>query len=436
MEITPESQCVNRTASLSVFQETPLRLMSNQRVYNDEYNMDPHPEKMYLGSREYFAEDGEVWTLPVVRKVHRQILNDPTLCHDDISVLGQSEFNRVSTALILGSESIAIVEKRADSIQVPGGNGALFMAAQFLKRWFTITDPRSPAVYVSEPCWETHVFTFQGAGFSDIRRYLYWDHEKLCLAIPQWLEDMENAPEYSIIVLQVAAHWPTAMDPTPAEWRQIAEVMKRKRLFPFFFVTAQGLATGDLNKDAFPIRHFVTERFELLCAQSYSKNFGLCDERVGSLTIVSRDNPSLIRIRSQLMLTARCTWSTPPQLGARIVATILNNPAFFTEWQANLRSMAERLMLIREKLAEELRTLGTLRPLNHIRRQIGLYMFADFKDSEIMYLKKRRHIYLTSIGQINMSLMNSQNLSYVAQCISEAVQSGLETPETAQPTEL
>ncbi|XP_043537134.1 aspartate aminotransferase, cytoplasmic-like isoform X2 [Chiloscyllium plagiosum] len=357
MEITPESQCVNRTASLSVFQETPLRLMSNQRVYNDEYNMDPHPEKMYLGSREYFAEDGEVWTLPVVRKVHRQILNDPTLCHDDISVLGQSEFNRVSTALILGSESIAIVEKR-------------------------------------------------------------------------------NAPEYSIIVLQVAAHWPTAMDPTPAEWRQIAEVMKRKRLFPFFFVTAQGLATGDLNKDAFPIRHFVTERFELLCAQSYSKNFGLCDERVGSLTIVSRDNPSLIRIRSQLMLTARCTWSTPPQLGARIVATILNNPAFFTEWQANLRSMAERLMLIREKLAEELRTLGTLRPLNHIRRQIGLYMFADFKDSEIMYLKKRRHIYLTSIGQINMSLMNSQNLSYVAQCISEAVQSGLETPETAQPTEL
>ncbi|GCC33499.1 hypothetical protein chiPu_0011969 [Chiloscyllium punctatum] len=248
MEITPKSQCVNRTASLSVFQETPLRLMSRQRVYNDEYNRDPNPEKMYLGSR--------------------------------------------------------------------------------------------------------------------------------------------------------------------------------------------GLATGDLNKDAFPVRHFVTERFELLCAQSYSKNFGLCGERVGSLTIVSRDNPSLIRIRSQLMLAARCTWSTPPHLGARIVATILNNPAFFAEWQANLRSMAERLMLVREKLAEELRTLGTLRPLNHIRRQIGLYMFADFKDSEIMYLKKRRHIYLTSIGQINMSLMNSQNLSYVARCISEAVQSGLATSETAQPAEL
>ncbi|GCC40398.1 hypothetical protein chiPu_0024201, partial [Chiloscyllium punctatum] len=67
---------------------------------------------LWLLFAEYFAEDGEVWTLPVVRKVHRQILNDPTLCHDDTSVLGQSEFNRASTALILGSESIAIVEKR------------------------------------------------------------------------------------------------------------------------------------------------------------------------------------------------------------------------------------------------------------------------------------------------------------------------------------
>ncbi|XP_048474475.1 aspartate aminotransferase, cytoplasmic-like [Rhincodon typus] len=380
METTP--QCVNNTASLSVFHETPLLSMSQDRISNDAYNKDTSPDKMYLGAREYYAEDGQVWTLPVVRKVQRQMLTDPTRCLEYLSVLGQPEFNRASTALILGGESIAIVENRADSIQVPGANAALFMAAQFLKRWFTITHPQPTTVYVSDPCWESHTFAFREAGFTDIRRYQYWDSERVCLAIPQWLQDMENAPEHSIIVLHVAAHWPTATDPTPAEWKEIAEVMKRKKLFPFFFVTAQGLASGDLNKDAFPIRHFVTERFELFCAQSFSKNFGL-----------------------------------------------------YRRGQHYLRNMAKRLMLTREKLSEELRTLGTLRPLNYISRQIGLYIFADFTDSEIEYLKKRRHIHLTSIGQINISLINNQNLSYVARCISEAVQAAVKHPETAQATQ-
>ncbi|XP_048379020.1 aspartate aminotransferase, cytoplasmic-like isoform X3 [Stegostoma tigrinum] len=398
METSP--QCVNNTASLSVFHETPLLSLSQDKISNDAHDKDTSPDKMYLGAREYYAEDGQVWTMSVVRKVQRQMLTEPTRCLEYLSVLGQPEFNRAATALILGRESIAIVENRADSIQVPGADAALFMAAQFLKQWFTITHPRPTTVYISEPCWESHTFAFHGAGFTDIRHYQYWDSERARLAIPQWLQDME-----------------------------------RKNLFPFFFVTSLGLASGDLHKDAFPVRHFVTERFELFCAQSFSKNFGLYNQRVGSLTFVSRDNQSLVRIRSQLAAAAMSTWGNPPNMGAHIVVTILNNPAFFTEWQHSIRNMARRLMLTREKLSEELRTLGTPRPLNYISRQIGLYVFADFTDSEIEYLKKRRHIHLTSIGQINMSLINNQNLPYVARCINEAVQAAGEHPASAQATQ-
>ncbi|XP_078421347.1 aspartate aminotransferase, cytoplasmic-like [Cetorhinus maximus] len=270
---------------------------------------------------------------------------------------------------------------------------------------------------------------FREAGFMDIFEYRYWDNENLCVAIHKWLEDLQNAPEYSIVVLHIAAHWPTAMDPTPAEWKQIAEVMKRKNHFPFFYVTAQGLASGDLNKDAWPVRHFVTERFELFCAQSFCKNFGLYNDRVGSLTIVSRDNYTLVRIRSQMELAVRETWSNPPRYGARIVATILNNPAFFAEWRENLRAMAERLMLLKEKLKEELRTLGALRSWEHITRQIGLFIYPGFTDSQIDYLMKKKHIYLSSIAQINISLINSQNLTFIAQCINEAVLSNPEDME-------
>ncbi|XP_067857630.1 aspartate aminotransferase, cytoplasmic-like [Heptranchias perlo] len=417
-------------AALSLFQEIPMVPFTETAVLNAAYINDLSPNKMYLGNREYCTDNGQPWILPVVRKVQQQMIKDPTLNHEYLPVLGLAEFNRVATALILGKDSIAIVEKRADSVQVPGGNGAVCMGAQFLKQWYSITHPKSPVIYVSLPCWANHASAFAEAGFNNIFGYRYWDGEKLHLAIHQWLEDLENAPEYSIVVLHIAAHQPTAMDPNPTEWRQIAEVMKRKQLFPFFYVTAQGLASGDLNKDAWPVRHFVTERFELFCAQSFSRNFGLYNDSIGSLTIVTRNNHTLIRVRSQMAIAARYTWSNPPRYGARIVATVLNNPAFFAEWQENLKAMAERLMLTKEKLKEELRTLGTPGHWEHITKQIGTYIFPGFTDSQIDYLMNKSHIYLSVNGQINVSKVNSQNLAYVAHCIHEAVVSSPEDDES------
>lgn len=46
----------------------------------------------------------------------------------------------------------------------------------------------------------------------------------------------------------------------------------------FFDSAYQGFASGSLDKDAWAIRYFVSEGFELLVAQSFSKNFGLYSE--------------------------------------------------------------------------------------------------------------------------------------------------------------
>lgn len=48
----------------------------------------------------------------------------------------------------------------------------------------------------------------------------------------------------------------------------------------FFDSAYQGFASGSLDKDAWAIRYFVSEGFELLVAQSFSKNFGLYSEYV------------------------------------------------------------------------------------------------------------------------------------------------------------
>ncbi|XP_051897029.1 aspartate aminotransferase, cytoplasmic-like [Pristis pectinata] len=357
-------------AGVSVFDGAPMLAVMRHKALNHAFNRDPSPRKLFLGNREYCKDDGQPTVLPVVKKVQHHIVNDPTLNHEYLPALGLSEFNRAATALLLGKGSIAIVEKRR-IMHLPSSK----------------------------------------------------NNDKLCLALPQLLEDLEKAPDYSIVLLNMVAHRPTATDPTPAEWMQIAEVMKRKNQFPFFYATAQGLATGDVHRDAWPVRHFVNERFELFCAQSFSKNFTLYNERVGSLTIVSRNNYTLISIRSQMEELARRTWSNPPWFGARIVATVLNNPAFFAEWQENLKKMVERLMLTKEKLKEELRTLGTPGSWEHITKQVGLYIFPGFTGSQINYLMKKLHIYLSANAQINISNVNNRNLAYLVRCIHEAVSS-------------
>lgn len=88
-------------------------------------------------------------------------------------------------------------------------------------------------------------------------------------------EDLRNATDDSVIIFQVCAHNPTGCDLSREEWKQAAVIVKEKRLFPFFDCAYQGLVSGDVAEDAWPVRYFVQQGFELFCAQSFSKNFGL-----------------------------------------------------------------------------------------------------------------------------------------------------------------
>ena len=39
-----------------------------------------------------------------------------------------------------------------------------------------------------------------------------------------------------------------------------------------------------------------------------------------------------MKIKSQLEIICRTCWSNPPAHGSRIIASVLNNPALFSEW--------------------------------------------------------------------------------------------------------
>uniref|UniRef100_A0A7M4F768 Aspartate aminotransferase n=1 Tax=Crocodylus porosus TaxID=8502 RepID=A0A7M4F768_CROPO len=384
------------------------------------------------------------------------IASDTSLNHEYLPILGLPDFRANASRIALGDDSPAIKEGRVGGVQCLGGTGALRIGAEFLRRWYNGNNNTTTPVYISSPSWENHNSVFTDAGFKDIRTYRYWDPAKRGLDLQGLLEDMEAAPEFSIFILHACAHNPTGTDPTQEQWKQIATVMKRRFLFPFFDSAYQGFASGCLDRDAWAVRYFVAQGFELFCAQSFSKNFGLYNERVGNLSVVGKDANNVQRVLSQMEKIARTTWSNPPSQGARIVATTLTSPLLFAEWKDNVKTMADRVLLMRSELRSRLEDLGTPGTWSHITDQIGMFSFTGLNrpcsflyvslvtcpflhcllfsscigalqklpaqlSKQVDYMIKEKHIYLMASGRINMCGLTTKNLDYVASSIHEAV---------------
>ncbi|XP_028983080.1 aspartate aminotransferase, cytoplasmic-like [Betta splendens] len=406
---------------MSVFCDVPLSAPVAVFQLTQDFNNDPFPTKVNLGVGAYRTDDGQPWVLPVVKKVEKVIVHDDRLNHEYLPILGLPEFRAASSRLVLGDKSPAIMESRVGAVQCLGGTGALKIGAEFLRRYYNGNNNTKTPVYVSAPTWENHNAVFASAGFEDVRSYRYWDAAKRGLDMSGFLGDLESCPERSIFVLHACAHNPTGIDPTQEQWRQIARVMMRRQLFAFFDSAYQGFASGNLERDAWAVRHFVSAGFEVFCAQSFSKNFGLYNERVGNLTVVARDADSLRRLMSQMEKIARVTWSNPPSQGARVVALTLNSPQLFDEWKDNVKTMADRVLLMRAQLKAKLHALRTPGTWDHITQQIGMFSFTGLNPKQVEYLEKEKHVYLMASGRINMCGLTTKNIDYVAASIHEAV---------------
>ncbi|CAH1404638.1 unnamed protein product [Nezara viridula] len=398
----------------------PIEVFALNKAYLD----DPHLDKVNLGIGAYRTDDGKPWVLPVVRKIEQLMANDEGLNHEYLPMLGLDSFCLAATKMVLRHDNPLVLSGLAFGVQCLSGTGALRVAAEFLCRQLGYT-----SVYSSEPSWENHHLIFKMSGFPNTRTYRYWDKVNRCLDFDGMLEDLNNAPENSVIILHGCAHNPTGVDPTEEQWKKIADVIKKKSLFPLFDVAYQGFASGDPDKDAWAVRYFASAGFELLVAQSFAKNFGLYNERAGNLVFVVNSQECIAPIKSQVSIIIRAMYSNPPNHGARIVASILNNADLTEEWKQCLKTMADRVRDMRILLRNKLESLGTPGNWQHITSQIGMFSYTGLSPSQVEKLILKYHIYLLKSGRINMCGLNSRNIDYVAKAISEVVLDDLDTNE-------
>ncbi|XP_054417410.2 putative aspartate aminotransferase, cytoplasmic 2 isoform X3 [Pongo abelii] len=366
--------------TLSVFMDVPLAHKLEGSLLKT-YKQDDYPNKIFLAYRVCMTNEGHPWVSLVVQKTRLQVSQDPSLNYEYLPTMGLKSFIQASLALLFGKHSQAIVENRVGGVHTVGDSGAFQLGVQFLIAWHK--DAR--IVYIISSQKELHGLIFQDMGFT-VYEYSIWDPKKLC------------------------------MDPDI-----LLNVVESKQIFPFFDIPCQGLYTSDLEEDTRILQYFVSQGFEFFCSQSLSKNFGIYDEGVGILVVVAVNNQQLLCVLSQLEGLAQALWLNPPNTGARIITSILSNPALLGEWKQSLKEVVENIMLTKEKVKEKLRLLGTPGSWGHITEQSGTHGYLGLNSQQVEYLVRKKHIYIPKNGQINFSCINANNINYITEGINEAV---------------
>jgi aspartate aminotransferase len=284
--------------------------------------------------------------------------------------------------------------------------------------------PGAHTIYIPDPTWGAHPAIADKAGLK-VERYPYFDRKAIRLDFTGMKAAIENARDGSIFLLHACAQNPTGVDPTPDQWRELSDIIKRKRHLPFFDMAYQGFASGDVDRDAFALRYFVSQGHQIMLCQSFAKNLGLYGERAGTFSMVTSSPDERERILSQLKRIIRPLYSSPPLHPAQLVATILGRPDLKAEWLTEVKRMADRIIAMRQRLYDTLVELQTPGNWDHIKTQIGMFSFTGLTPEQVDDLAKYAHIYMTRDGRISMAGLNEHNVRYFAESMSKAIKGTL-----------
>ncbi|XP_019631151.1 PREDICTED: aspartate aminotransferase, cytoplasmic-like [Branchiostoma belcheri] len=115
-----------------------------------------------------------------------------------------------------------------------------------------------------------------------------------------------------------------------------------RKLFPLVLAGGLGFVSGSVERDAGVIRSLAGGGVEMFVAVSLSRQFGLGDDSVGCLFVVTSDKSSWLAVCSHLIYMAVPMWGNPPQHGALVVERILNDTNKRQRWEKELQHLVQR----------------------------------------------------------------------------------------------
>jgi len=375
----------------------------------DAFNADPRPEKVNLGVGVYQGDDGKLPLMRCVRAAEAVIASHPQP-RNYLPIDGNGDYDAFTARLVLGDDHPAVASGAFVTAQTLGGSGALKVGGDLLRGLGATT------VLLSDPSWDNHAAIFGGCGLA-LGTYRYYDAARRSIDADGMLADLEAAPAGTVVLLHACCHNPTGYDLTVEQWGPVFDVIGRRGLIPFLDMAYQGFAV-DADADAWAVREAARRGLPVLCANSFSKIFGLYGERVGGLTIVTAGADEAKRVRSQVKLKVRSNYSNPPTHGSAIVNAVLSDAARRADWAAEVAEMRDRIRAMRAELADGLRAEGVTDDVSYITTQRGMFSYSGLTRDQMVRLRDEFAVYGVENGRLCVAALNTANVARVAHAIA------------------
>lgn len=379
----------------------------------DAYLADTRTNKINLGVGVYKDSLGGTPVLASVKAMEQRLVNEQ-LTKSYLSIEGMASYGLEVQKLLFGEQAELLSSERVRTAAAPGGTGALRVAAELMVRQLGVRK-----IHVSNPTWANHHSIFGQAGLA-VASYSWYDPQTNGLDWDGLQQDLSQVQAGEAVLLHGCCHNPTGIDPTPDQWQQLAKLLQNRGILVLFDFAYQGFGAG-LTEDAHSLRTFAEHFDELLVASSFSKNFGIYNERTGAISLVAGSKGQADAVFSQVKAIIRGIYSNPPAHGIQVVQGILADPLLKQQWVNELEAMRVRIQQMRSQFVAGLQALGIQQDFSFIARQNGMFSFSGLTPAQVDTLRQQHGVYIVGNGRISVAGMTDANLPVLCQAIADVL---------------
>ncbi len=374
-----------------------------------QFREDPRDSKIDLGVGVYKNAEGVTPVMRAVKAAEQKIWQEQT-SKSYVGLAGDPAYADGMINLILANH---VARDTVAAVATPGGTGAVRQAFELIRN--ANPDAR---VFVSDPTWPNHISILKYLNIETVT-YRYFDAESRGVNFDGMIEDLKTAKPGDVVLLHGCCHNPTGANLNETQWKAVIEVLNANGLIPMIDIAYQGFGDG-LEEDAAGTRLVASSVPECLIAASCSKNFGIYRERTGLLMAISQDAGARALNQQSLAFLNRQNYSFPPDHGARIVSTILNDDALRADWAAELEDVRQGMLGLRQQLADELRRLTGSDRFGFLAQHRGMFSLLGTTPDLVEKMRVDNGIYMVGDSRMNIAGLNTKTIPVLAQAIVDA----------------
>ncbi len=370
------------------------------------YREDPRDQKIDLGVGVYKNAEGVTPVMRAVKAAEKRILEEQE-SKAYTGLAGDPAYADAMIGLILGS---AVPRGNIAAVATPGGTGACRQAFEMIR----MANP-SARVFVSNPTWPNHLSILSYLGIETVQ-YRYFDGETRGVDFDGMVEDLKTAKAGDVVLLHGCCHNPTGANLNMVQWQEVVNIINQLGLVAMIDIAYQGFGDG-LEEDAQATRLVASSVKRCLIAASCSKNFGVYRERTGLLMAISDDAAQTALNQATLAFLNRQNYSFPPDHGARVVTTILNDDALRADWAAELEEVRLSMLGLRQQLSDELQRLSGSDRFGFIAQHRGMFSRLGAAPELVETLRADHGIYMVGDSRLNIAGLNADTVPILAKAI-------------------